>query len=213
MPAESVDVAQQVASVDDVAMDASSVATATRPMRADALKNRARILTAAEEVFAADGVGVPIDAVAERAGVGVGTLYRHFPTKEALFEAVVTVRLAEVLEMAQSYAASDDPGTALFSFLREFAERAFDKRDLFEALDSAGFDIKSTCAAQLDELSLHVDVLLQRALAVHAVRTDVSADDVLSLVAGVCHSGEKLGTDEAGLQRLIGVIIDGLRPA
>ena len=72
-----------------------------RPMRADAVKNRQRILEAAEEIFATEGVSVPIDAVAERAGVGVGTLYRHFPTKEALFEAIVMARLEYLLEQRQ----------------------------------------------------------------------------------------------------------------
>jgi hypothetical protein len=78
-------------SADDL-VDASPCGS--RPMRADAVKNRARILEAAEEIFATEGVSVPIDTVAERAGLGVGTLYRHFPTKEALFEAIVVDRPA-----------------------------------------------------------------------------------------------------------------------
>src|SRR5271163_45641 len=72
-----------------------------RRMRADAVKNRQRILEAAEAIFATEGLAVPIDTVAERAGVGVGTLYRHFPTKEALFEAIVIERLLELLETAK----------------------------------------------------------------------------------------------------------------
>src|SRR5665213_791075 len=76
---------------------------ADRPLRADALRNRARILNAAEEVFALEGVGAPIDVVAERAQVGVGTLYRHFPTKEALFEAIVLERLQALLATARVY--------------------------------------------------------------------------------------------------------------
>ena len=67
-------------------------------MRADAVKNRARILQAAEEVFAANGISAPIDMVAEQAGVGVGTVYRHFPTKEALFEAIVLTGLQELVD-------------------------------------------------------------------------------------------------------------------
>ena len=82
----------------------------TRPMRADAVKNRARILEAAEEIFATEGVSVPIDAVAERAGLGVGTLYRHFPTKEALFEAIVVERLERLLETIRTQRAAPDPG-------------------------------------------------------------------------------------------------------
>ena len=86
-------------------------------MRADAVKNRQRILEAAEAIFATEGLSVPIDTVAERAGVGVGTLYRHFPTKEALFEAIVMARLEYLLELAKAQAGAADPGDALFSFL------------------------------------------------------------------------------------------------
>ena len=92
-----------------------------RPMRADALKNQGRILEAAEEVFALQGVSAPIDMVAERAGVGVGTVYRHFPTKEALFEAIVLSRLEELASAATVSTQADDPSEAFFSFLRLFA--------------------------------------------------------------------------------------------
>ena len=86
-------------SAEDLASDA--VPCESRPMRADAVKNRQRILEAAEAIFATEGLSVPIDTVAERAGVGVGTLYRHFPTKEALFEAIVMARLEFLLEIAK----------------------------------------------------------------------------------------------------------------
>ncbi len=79
----------------------SDVTTAdprTRVPRADAVRNLAKILEAAEEVFAAEGIAVPIDEVARRAGVGIGTVYRHFPTKEALFEAIVVARLEGLIE-------------------------------------------------------------------------------------------------------------------
>lgn len=183
-----------------------------RPMRADALKNRARILHAAEEVFALEGLAVPIDAVAEKAGVGVGTLYRHFPNKEALFEAIVLDRVARLLDAANDCATADDPGAVLFEFLREFASNAAAKRDLFDALGSAGIDIKSTCAAQLDELMRGIDLLMQRAAAAGAVRRDVSTKEVVALVVGTCHAAGDSGLDEAGVQRMVGVVIDGLRP-
>src|SRR3984957_20772614 len=83
-----------------------------RPMRADAVKNRKRILEAAETVFALEGVSVPIDLVAERAGVGIGTLYRHFPTKEALFEAIVMERLQDLLDVTQTSLDAEGPGEA-----------------------------------------------------------------------------------------------------
>src|ERR1700686_2452040 len=95
-----------------------------RPMRPDAVKNRQSILEAAEAIFATEGLSVPIDTVAERAGVGVGTLYRHFPTKEALFEAIVIDRFEYLLGVAKASAGDDEPGPALFSFLGEFAQHA-----------------------------------------------------------------------------------------
>jgi AcrR family transcriptional regulator len=181
-------------------------------MRADAVKNRTRILDAAEEIFATEGVSVPIDTVAERAGVGVGTLYRHFPTKEALFEAIVMARLETLLESAKAYADADDPGDALFSFLHELAEQASAKRDLFDALGSAGIDIKSACAEMVDEMKRSIDVLLQRGIAVGAVRSDVSTDEMMGLVVGTCQAGGHSGYDDAILLRMVGIVCDGLRP-
>lgn len=190
---------------------AESGDTSVRPMRADAVKNRERILEAAEEVFAADGLSVPIDVVAERAGVGVGTLYRHFPTKEALFEAIVETRLDALLDSAHSAAAAEDGGEAFFSFLRTFAMEASRKHDLVDALALAGVDIKSRCAAKLDELKAAWQRLLDRALASGAVRDDVTTDEVIGLVVGVCHAAEQTGL--AGTpERMIEVVSDGLRP-
>jgi AcrR family transcriptional regulator len=183
-----------------------------RPMRADAVKNRQRILEAAEAIFAAEGVSVPVDAVAERAGVGVGTLYRHFPTKEALFEAIVTTRLEILVEIAQSHVGASDPGDALFSFLGEFAQQASAKHDLFDALSSAGIDIKSTCAGRVDEMKRSIDVLLQRAVEARSVRSDISTEEMIGLVAGVCQSQGHAGYDDATVQRLVKIVCDGLRP-
>ena len=110
-------------------------------------------------------MSVPIDTVAERAGLGVGTLYRHFPTKEALYEAIVMARLDTLLETVRTLKDAADAGEALFSFLREFAGHASAKRDLFEALGSAGIDIKSQCSEMVDEMKQNVDSLRQRAVA------------------------------------------------
>src|SRR5579863_8846005 len=96
-------------------------ATEPRPMRADAARNHEKILQAAEEIFALDGVLVPIDIVAERAGVGIGTLYRHFPTKEALYEEVVVTRLRGLIATADECLNDPDAQEGLRSFLREFA--------------------------------------------------------------------------------------------
>ena len=83
---------------------------AGRPLRADAARNREKVLRAAREAFAESGYGVPLDEIASRAGVGPGTVYRHFPSKEALFEAVVTARITDLVSDARARADADDPG-------------------------------------------------------------------------------------------------------
>jgi AcrR family transcriptional regulator len=183
-------------------------------MRADAVKNRQRILEAAEEVFAAQGVSVPIDVVAERARVGVGTLYRHFPTKEALFEAIVLTRLEELASAAGVTVDAGDVGQAFFSFLREFAGKVSNKHDLIDALGAVGIDIKSRCSAVADELEAGVESMLRRAERAGAVRAGMTAKEVLGLLIGVCQACEDSpgGLDCASRERMVDVVCDGLRP-
>jgi AcrR family transcriptional regulator len=178
-----------------------------RPLRADAAKNRERILEAAEATFTAEGVAAPIDAVAQRAGVGVGTVYRHFPTKEALFEAIVTARLDALCETTKQLAESDAPDEAVFSFLREFGRQASAKQDLFDAMDAAGLDIKSVCAASVEELTRGIDRLLERAKASGVVRADVATSEVMALIVGACHSKQ----DDLVCQRMVEIVCDGIR--
>jgi AcrR family transcriptional regulator len=198
---------------DQVVFSSGGADEAPRMMRTDAVKNRQRILDAAEEVFAAEGVAVPIDVVAERAGLGVGTLYRHFPNKEALLEAIVVDRITQLVATAREYELAEDPGQALFSFLQEFASQASAKRDLFEALGSAGIDLKARCAELFEDLMRSVDVLLGRAIAVGAVRGDVPANEIVGLIVGTCHAAGDSGVTDAGLGRMVAVVLDGLRPA
>jgi AcrR family transcriptional regulator len=186
---------------------ANGGAVAPRPLRADAAKNRERILQAAEATFASEGVSAPIDVVAQRAGLGVGTLYRHFPTKEALFEAIVTARLDELCHSTRQLADGSTPDQALFSFLREFGRQASAKQDLFDAMDAAGLDIKSACAASVEELTRGIDLLLERAQAAGAVRDDVTTGEVMALIVGACHSKQ----DDLVCQRMVEIICDGIR--
>ncbi|MGD0980365.1 MAG: TetR/AcrR family transcriptional regulator [Solirubrobacteraceae bacterium] len=179
----------------------------SRPLRADAAKNRERILEAAEATFTAEGVSAPIDAVAQRAGVGVGTVYRHFPTKEALFEAIVTARLDELCQQTRQLAAGETPAEAVFDFLREFGRQASAKQDLFDAMDAAGLDIKSACAASVDELTRGIDLLLERAKLAGAVRDDVETGAVMALIVGACHSKQ----DDLACQRMVEIVCDGIR--
>jgi AcrR family transcriptional regulator len=193
-------------------MDATVSVEMTKPMRADAVRNHEKILLAAEEIFALDGVTVPIDLIAERAGVGIGTLYRHFPTKESLYEAIVVTRISNVLEIADRYANDEDPGQALFNFLREFATQVADKQDLFESLIQAGIDIKAKLADQVEELVRRVDVLRQLAVDAGTVRADVTTTDMLNLVMGSCHAASHSDDDDVSLLRLVNIVIAGIQP-
>src|SRR5918911_4008434 len=94
------------------------MAEPARPLRADAARNRARVLEVAYDTFAADGLSVPIDEIARRAGVGAGTVYRHFPTKEDLYRAVVDDRLRTIVDSGRALLGAGDSGAALFTFLR-----------------------------------------------------------------------------------------------
>jgi AcrR family transcriptional regulator len=183
----------------------------SRPVRADALRNRARVLEAAEYVFAAEGISVPVDVIAEKAGVGVGTLYRHFPTKEKLFEAILIGRIDEIAEDARARRDADDPGAALFGFLTYLVEQSALKRDLIQALMGAGVEIELAVAASKRNLEAAVGELLEVAQRSGAVRGDVSCEVVLSLVGATCMAADR--PNMAALPaELLSIICDGLRP-
>ena len=114
-----------------------------RPLRADAARNRARVLEVAYDTFAAEGLSVPIDEIARRAGVGAGTVYRHFPTKEDLYRAVVEDRIERIVDEGRDLLAADDP-EALFVFLRSMVlQWGAADRGLVDALAGVGIDIKA----------------------------------------------------------------------
>jgi AcrR family transcriptional regulator len=197
-------------------LDVTSVTTSTngpreahRPLRADARRNVDKVLRAAEEVFATEGLAVPIDEIARRAGVGVGTVYRHFPTKQALFQAVVMVRLKALVERAKVLSGAEDAGAALFAFVSELVEVAVEKRDLTDELVQEGLD-DEVHAVVKGELQGAFDVLLQRAQEGGGVRDDICSADVTALVMGTCMVADRHAGHEA-TSRLIGVICDGLR--
>lgn len=174
-----------------------------RPLRADAARNREKVLRAAREVFAESGYGAPLDEIAARAGVGPGTVYRHFPAKEALFEAVVTARLEDLLNDARARAGSGDPGGAFFGYLGRFVAESAAKRDLPDAISIEG--------SLRDDLNVALDLLLRRAQEAGAVRADVRTPDLIVLLKGMFAS--LAGTTDPALRELVfAVLADGLRP-
>jgi AcrR family transcriptional regulator len=180
-----------------------AAAAAARPLRADAARNRESVLRAARVAFAESGYGVPLDEIAARAGVGPGTVYRHFPTKEALFEAVVTARVQDLLTDARARADAADPGAAFFGFLARIAAESAAKRDLPDAISIAG--------SLREDLDAALDVLLRRAQRAEAVRADVRTPDIIVLLKGLFASLADV-SDQARRDLVFAVLADGLRP-
>jgi AcrR family transcriptional regulator len=183
------------------------LSTPDRPLRADARRNRERVLDAAREAFAASGYGVPLDAIAARAGVGPGTVYRHFPTKEALFEAVAVARVRELVALAEAGVRADDPGAALDALLARIAEEAVAKRDLPDALGGVG---AAAVAVARAELHGALDALLDRARVAGAVRPGIGASELIALLKGLLQAVQESGDPDLPA-RLLAVVRDGLR--
>jgi AcrR family transcriptional regulator len=179
--------------------------------RADARRNRERILEAARTGFAAEGLSVPLDEIARRAGVGPGTLYRHFPTKEALFEAVVHDRLQRLADEARALRAAGDAGGALLGFIDRLIEEAAPKRDLVDALAGTGNDVNAAVAATAADLRAQVGYLLARAQRSGAIRPDLRTADLMAIISGILHAVATRSGDQADPQRTVAVLRDGLR--
>ncbi|MGW4241636.1 TetR/AcrR family transcriptional regulator [Nocardia sp. NPDC004722] len=179
-----------------------------RPLRADARRNRERVLAAAQEAFAAEGISVPLDEIARRAGVGAGTVYRHFPTKEALFEAAILDQVERITAHAHELTEAHDPGTVFFEFLAKLVLQGGVKRDLADALRGSGGQFPRTAS---EELKAALAILLSRAQAAGAVRPEIGVDDLLAIIKGIFASAHEAGADPGLADRLFAVITDGLR--
>jgi len=177
-------------------------------MRADARRNRQRLLDAAAAVFAAHGADVPIDVIAREAGVGPGTVYRHFPTKDALFEAVMLERFAQLTAEARTLLTAPDPGAAFLGYVEGLVIHAADQHDLVDALTRAGVDMQAVKSRVGGELRDAIDQLLRRAQAAGAVRTDVSIAELMALIGGIALSVRTTPGDPA---LLAAVVRDGLK--
>jgi AcrR family transcriptional regulator len=179
------------------------------PLRADARRNRARLLAAAEEVLTAKGPAASTDEIAKAAGVGIGTLFRHFPTKEALIEGVLAARMRRMTEEAARLAATGD---GLEVFLRHAVDQAEVKNALAGLLTSAGVDIAATVDGVRDDLIAALGALLSNAQKAGAARPDLRAPELIGLLAGASRAVEFAGADPAARERILAVILDGLRP-
>jgi AcrR family transcriptional regulator len=183
---------------------------APRKPRADAQRNRERLLKAATAVFSAGGADASLEAVAKRAGVGIGTLYRHFPTREALFEAVYRHEVDQLSELAEQLKDEADPVEALHRWLRSNVEFVATKKGMSAALALAMHNVSDLQAYSFDRLTRAVGALLDRAIAAGQVRSDVSPQDLLRALIGMCLMHDQPGW-QASVMRLLDVFVNGLR--
>jgi AcrR family transcriptional regulator len=192
------------------------------PQRADARTNRARILAAADEVFGRGGAAASTEDVARLAGVGIATVFRHFPTKRELLRAVVVARLDGLRDRARTLAADDatDPGAAFVAFFTEVVEGAAHKLTIVEALadadaDTGGGDDDEGDDAEVAragaELRAAFAELLARAQTAGAVRDDVAAPEAYALMIGASRAAAHVPMDEPTRSRMVGLALDGLR--
>ncbi|MFD0273485.1 TetR/AcrR family transcriptional regulator [Kitasatospora sp. NPDC127111] len=183
-----------------------------RPLRADAARNRARLLDVATEVFTTRGVGVPTEEIARAAGVGVGTLFRHFPTKEALLEAVLVRRLETIAEQVTRLAAEAEPAEAFFGCFRLVIDRSAGKTEFTQALAAAGVDAHEALRESSAVIRARLAELLAGAQRAGVVRPDLGLPELVALLVGTGATMDQLGTDAAARERIFEVVFDGLRP-
>src|ERR1700743_661166 len=182
-----------------------SAATIRRP-RADATRNRERGREAAKAIFSAGGAYRSLEAVARRAGVGIGTLYRHFPTREALYEAVYRREVEQLGELAEELKGEDAPVEALRHWLRANVQFVATKKGMATALAlAAGPPPSELTAFSYDRLTTAIAILLARAVEAGEIRGDVSAEDLLRTLVGMCLMHDAPGW-QAGVVRMVDVL-------
>ncbi len=192
------------------AQEAQATATSPRPLRADAARNRDRLLSVAGDVFAARGTDVSLEDIARQAGVGIGTLYRHFPTRDALVEAVYRNEVETICRRSAELAAEQDPERALSAWMAEFVGSVARKRGRADAIRAAVGADSALFADSRRQVMAAVDLLLDAAAQAGVVRKDVAAQDLLQAMSGICLvTGDPTTADQA--RRLVGLLMDGLR--
>lgn len=180
-----------------------------RPMRADAERNLASILQAAIEVFARSGVDAPVREIAERAGVGLGTIYRHFPQRSDLIVAVFQTQVDACAEAAATLAARHEPGEAVARWLHRFVDFLTTKRGLAAALHSGDSAYLALPAYFDKRLRPALQTLLDAAVAAKAVRADIEADDLLRAVSTLCRGPRD--EEPVYARKMVDLLVDGLR--
>ncbi|MFD7668895.1 TetR/AcrR family transcriptional regulator [Streptomyces sp. NPDC059788] len=181
-------------------------------LRADAARNRARVLQVAREQLAAGDDSLQLNTIARLAGVGVGTVYRHFPNRHALWEALSAERFQELVDEARAAAADEDALAGLHRLLRFTLVHALDDTGFTAVLESAS-DNETQTSVLKAELDQAVAELLDRARRAGAIRRDVEADDVRRLLCGIEHAARSGDSDPHRVEVYLDVLLRGLRAA
>lgn len=189
----------------------SSAAGGARPARADARRNREKLVAAARTAFAAADDTVPLESVARAAGVGIGTLYRHFPTREALVEAVFAAELDAVTASAEELLAVLPPETALRAWMDRYAEFVAAKSGMMGTLRSGWASGAIATPATRERLTEAIATILATGARTGSLRADVDPDDAMSMIFGAFH-GVAIGDTPDRTRRVLDLVVDALRP-
>ncbi len=183
-----------------------------RKPRSDGLRNRERLIEAAKEVLGQGGPQASLEAVARRAGVGIGTLYRHYPTREALFQAVYRHEVDQLIKLADELKNAADATEALRTWLHAGVALVATKRGMLGALAVVKTEASSSMYSELSaQMKLAVGQLLHRASSDGTLRTDINADDLLQTMYAFCYARQPEPGWEAQVLRLLDIFLDGLK--
>jgi AcrR family transcriptional regulator len=193
----------------DRVMEPDGSVAADRPQRADAVRNRDLLLSAAADAFAARGADVPLEDIARSAGVGIGTLYRHFPTRDALVEAVYRHEIDVLCERADELLETTAPDLALAEWMRLFVRHVATKKGMLSALKPLLSSNPSFSDQTRGRATAAASKLLAAGVAAGTVRGDIDGADLIRAVGGICMSTDQERSEAS--ERLVGLLFDGLR--
>ncbi|GGZ56698.1 TetR family transcriptional regulator [Streptomyces bluensis] len=207
---------KEVGAMVSTASGETSHRTPPRPMRADARRNYERLLAEARAAFAAHGTDAPLEEVAKRAGVGIGTLYRHFPNRYALMSAVFEDAVGQLLARSRELLDDPQPCGALVTWLRDIIRHAGEYRGLSRALMTVSYSASYDDGSELGRCSGPIreagSALLTRAQEAGAVRPGVSIGDLLQLTNAIALAAEETPADPDLADRLLTLTVRGLKP-
>jgi len=181
------------------------------PKRADARRNRDLLLATAAAVFEERGIEAPLQEIARRAGVGIGTLYRHFPTRDALNEAVYRREVDMLCDGVADLLRENSPVDALAQWMRAFAGYVARKRGMATALKSALGPDNELFSHSHRRIREALETLVAAARDSGEIRADVELDDLMRAMSGICMAGDASGSRTDRTARIVGLLIDGLR--